>query len=54
MKTVKVTFTSGEIITTDINGSDESIREYYKVGRMFNLGSVGDRMVAVSSVVITN
>jgi len=52
MKTVKVTFENGNTITTGINGTDEEIREYYKVGKIFNLGVDNDLMVKVSNLEI--
>jgi len=39
MKTVKVFFTNGDTITTGINGTDQEIKDYYKTGRTFNIGS---------------
>lgn len=39
MKTVKVTFSNNDTITTGINGTDEEIRDYYAIGREFNLGN---------------
>lgn len=49
MKTVKVTFNTGDTLTTAINGTDEEIRAYYQTGRQFNLGdgAGGDRMARV-------
>jgi len=55
MRAVKVTFSDGDTITTDINGTDIEIKEYYKIGRVFNLGNGElDRMVKVVSVEILN
>lgn len=48
MKTVKVTFQDGNYITTKINGTNEEIMEYYKIGRYFNLGQENDEMQKVS------
>jgi hypothetical protein len=58
MKGVTVTFENGFRMTTDINGTDESIRAYY-VGKEFNFGDTeehpADLMVrAVSAVLITH
>ena len=39
MKIAKVTFQNGEVITTPINGTETEIKNYYKVGRLFNLGN---------------
>lgn len=33
MKTVKVTFSDGDYIITSINGTEEEIRNYYRVGK---------------------
>ena len=48
MKTVKVTWSDGDTMITDINGTMEEIRAYY-VGKWFNLGGIynpcEDRMV---------
>lgn len=45
MRTIKVYYSSGNIVTTDINGTDAEIRAYY-VGNMFNVGdgAGGDKM----------
>lgn len=48
MKTVKVTYTNGDTITTGINGTDAEILEYFKRGRVFNIGNgEDDNMQAV-------
>jgi hypothetical protein len=53
MKGVTVTFENGFRMTTDINGTDESIRAYY-VGKEFNFGDTeehpADLMIRVVSV----
>ena len=38
---VTVTYDNGDVITTDVNGNqtDEQIKEYFKVGKEFNLGN---------------
>lgn len=38
MRAVKVTYSNGESITTSINGTDEEILDYFKIGKPFNLG----------------
>lgn len=38
MKAVKVLFANGDSIITEINGTAEEIKDYYKIGRVFNLG----------------
>jgi hypothetical protein len=37
MRTIKVTFSDGNTVTTSINGTDEEIRRYY-LGQPFNFG----------------
>ena len=50
---VVVTYESGDEITTSLaNVSDEVIHEYFKVGRVFNIGCVTDRLSAVKKVEI--
>jgi len=39
MKTVKVYFTNGNFLITRVNGTKKEIKEYYKIGRVFNTGS---------------
>jgi hypothetical protein len=39
---VKVTFEDGNTITTEINGSIESVADYYKTGKPFNIGTGGN------------
>jgi hypothetical protein len=50
MKTAIVKFSNGDTITTGINGTDAEIRDYYAVGKWFNLGCVEDLMTQVVSV----
>jgi hypothetical protein len=53
MRTVEVKFENGKKITTSINGTDEEIKNYYKVGREFNIGDgVENDMQKVKSVQI--
>lgn len=35
---VKVSFINGDHFCTAINGTEKSIRDYYKVGKVFNIG----------------
>lgn len=48
---VKVTFDNGDHLLTEINGTEESVREYYRIGKVFNIG-VGehDKMQRVAEV----
>lgn len=41
MTTVKVTYSNDDTITTAINGSEDEIRQYFKIGKIFNIGSAG-------------
>lgn len=47
MRPVKITYTNGDTVETNINGTDEEIKEYYKIGRLFNIGSCEDNLQAV-------
>jgi len=38
LRPVKVTFGNGDHIKTCINGNKETIKEYYAIGKYFNLG----------------
>lgn len=52
MRTVKVYFTNGDKIITSINGSTKEIREYYKEGKVFNIGNgERDKLSKVKKVV---
>ena len=46
MKIAIVKFDNGDIITTDINGTDEEILRYYQIGRIFNIGHNGEDFMA--------
>jgi len=55
MREVRVTFTNGDKLETSMNArlTDKEIRAYYKIGRVFNLGSgAKDRLTKVKSVKI--
>jgi len=53
MKVATVTFDNKETIITRINGTDKEIKEYYRIGRVFNLGCGNkDFMTRVVSVKI--
>lgn len=53
MRSITVTFETGETLNTNINGTNDEIRQYY-VGRYFNLGGkldpTQDRMVKATDV----
>lgn len=38
MRTAIVTYTNDYVVPTAINGTEESIKEYFSPGRWFNLG----------------
>lgn len=50
MRTVKVTFEDGNSLVTSINGNDSDIREYYKIGNVFNLGTDSDNLQKVKTL----
>jgi len=39
MKTAIIKYDNGDEITTSINGTDKEIKEYYSIGKNFNLGN---------------
>jgi hypothetical protein len=49
MKTARIIYSNNDVIITNINGTEGSIKEYYKIGKVFNLGSVEDNMQSVVS-----
>jgi len=49
MKTIKVTFSNGDHLTTAINGTEDEIRAYY-IGQTFNLGTESDLLVQAVAV----
>lgn len=50
MRTVRITFKSGQQLETAINGSDDDIKNYY-LGNEFNLGdAVSDLMTTAVCV----
>jgi len=54
LRAVKVTFSDGDTITTDMAAglSDEDIYNYYKIGKTFNIGNVEDNLQKVTNVEI--
>ena len=52
-KVVVVHLADGDTITTRIHGTDEDIRDYYRIGSMLNMGAGYDRLVEVVAVDIT-
>ena len=49
---VQVAFEDGDYIHTRFNGSMAEAAAYYEIGKVFNLGSVTDRMVRVTGIKI--
>lgn len=49
---VKVRFSDGDEIVTRMNASERRIREYYRIGNIFNTGTYADHLVKVVSVEI--
>lgn len=47
---LKVHFANGDYLVTEINGNREKATEYYKIGKLFNTGSVEDNMQAVTQI----
>jgi len=54
LRSVKVHFNDGNHLVTNMAAglSDEEIRNYYAIGRSFNLGIVENNMAQVTKVVI--
>lgn len=55
LRSVKVTFDNGEVLNTSIsaNSTDKQIRDYYKVGRKLNIGTIDDKMATITEVEIS-
>ena len=47
---VKVTYSNNDTITTAINGTIEEIENYYKIGSIFNIGTVADNLQSVTKL----
>lgn len=47
MKVAIVKYSNGDHISTSINGTEKEIKEYFKVGKSFNIGSVSDNVQQV-------
>ena len=48
-KGVKVTYSDGTVISTSVNPkiSDKAVSCYFKVGKVFNIGQVEDKLVKI-------
>lgn len=51
---IEITFSDGSKLNTSMAShvTDEQIKDYYKVGSSFNIGTVEDKMVKVKSIKI--
>tara|TARA_R110002111_G_scaffold249679_1_gene313684 strand:- start:9711 stop:9905 length:195 start_codon:yes stop_codon:yes gene_type:complete len=47
-----VTFENNDVIRTEINGTIPQIQEYYKIGKIFNIGNVNDNLQPVKSLTV--
>lgn len=47
---IKVTYENGDVISSTINGTVEEIENYYKVGAVFNIGSVTDNRQKITGL----
>lgn len=53
MREVRVTYSDGNVIETNINGTNKEIKEYYKVGKIVNIGDgARDKLVKIRKVEI--
>ncbi len=54
LRVIRITFSDGDVINTNMaeNITDDEIKNYYKIGRIFNLGIVDDKLVRVTKVEI--
>lgn len=48
-----VTYSNGDIIETDMAAqlTDQQIRDYFKIGRQFNVGREKDKIVSVKRLI---
>ncbi|WP_368273957.1 hypothetical protein [Intestinimonas butyriciproducens] len=49
-KVVAVHLADGDTITTRIHGTEQDIRDYYRIGSCLNMGAAGDRLVEIVAV----
>jgi hypothetical protein len=54
LRAVKVHFANGDTISTSMAAhlTDEQIRDYYRIGSVFNIGNVTDNMQKVTKLEI--
>ncbi len=48
--TVRVTFSDGDSIVTNVHGTQYDLVFYYRPGKVFNMGTVDDHLVKVVSI----
>ena len=53
-KVVVVHLADGDAITTRIHGTEQNIRDYYRIGSCLNMGAAGDRLVEIVAVDIVD
>ena len=53
-KVVVVHLADGDAITTRIHGTEQDIRDYYRIGSCLNMGAAGDRLVEIIAVDIVD
>lgn len=53
-KVAVVHLADGDAITTRIHGTEQDIRDYYRIGSCLNMGAAGDRLVEIVAVDIVD
>ena len=55
LRSATITYSDGSVISTSLSGglTDKKIREYFKIGKPFNIGNVEDNMQTVVKCDIT-
>lgn len=55
MRSAKITYSDGTVINTSLaaNLTDKEINEYFKIGKVFNIGNVNDNLQTVVNCEIT-
>ena len=53
-KVVVVHLADGDAIITRIHGTEQDIRDYYRIGSCLNMGAAGDRLVEIVAVDIVD
>lgn len=53
-KVVVVHLADGDAITTRIHGTEQDIRDYYRIGSCLNMGAACDRLVEIVAVDIVD